>query len=298
MQTAELREYLGMVVDLEKEVYTQNQMMAKLQENINNLGHPRQFWAPEKKKLYGNFSDTMYGAVFSTIGFFLSRYVPFFGVVGLVMAVVTIGCFFTASNRENDAEADYQRRLADYEYAVKADQQRVQNENNGKTLLQAELENLKKANARTGYNLEKLYNYNIIHPKYHGLIPMCSLYGYFDTGVCTQLEGHEGAYNKYDNESRMDYIICKMDVVIKHLEDIKSNQYQLYAAIQESNERYDRILANTNTMIGQLNGIQSQGAELNSRIASLQMTSDLTLYEAECNRQELAYLNRMAQMNL
>lgn len=108
-------------------------------------------------------------------------------------------------------------------------------------------------------------------------------------------EAHEGAYNKYDNESRLDYIICKMDEVIKHLEDIKSNQYQLYSAIQESSEKCDRLIANTSQMVTQLNGIQAQGTELNARIAQLQTTSDLTLYEAACNRQELAYLNRVTE---
>lgn len=124
---------------------------------------------------------------------------------------------------------------------------------------------------------------------------MCSLYGYFDTGVCTQLEGHEGAYNKYDTESRLDYIICKMDEVLKHLEEIKSNQYQLYSAIQESNAQFDKLISNTNYMMGQLDGIQAQGAQLDARVASLQMTSALTLYETACNRQETAYLRRMAE---
>lgn len=47
--------------------------------------------------------------------------------------------------------------------------------------------------------------------------------------------------------------------------------------------------------MNQLNGIQAQGAELNSRIAQLQTTSDLTLYENACSHQELSYLHRMAE---
>lgn len=113
--------------------------------------------------------------------------------------------------------------------------------------------------------------------------------------MCTQLEGHEGAYNKYDTESRLDYIICQLDEVIRHLEDIKNNQYQLYAAIKESNRKYDKLIQNTQNVMNQLNGIQAQGAELNSRIAQLQTTSDLTLYENACSHQELSYLHRMAE---
>ena len=45
-------------------------------------------------------------------------------------------------------------------------------------------------------------------------------------------------------------------------------------------------------MSNQLNGIQSQGAELNARIANLQTTSDINLYVNACAKRELEYMNR------
>ena len=193
-------------------------------------------------------------------------------------------------------EKEYDEAMAEYCSATEKEERRAALELQKRTLLEKQLTTLMDTNRQTKENLQKLYNYNIIHPKYRGLIPVCSLYGYFDTGVCTQLEGHEGAYNKYDTESRLDYIICQLDEVIRHLEDIKNNQYQLYAAIKESNRKNDKLIQNTQNVMNQLTGIEAQGAELNSRIAQLQTTSDLALYESACSRQELTYLNRMNQL--
>lgn len=297
MTDAVIKEYLQICVDVEKDSYTQDRLMAQMEDMIGKLGYAQQFWVPQKKELHGCYNEAGNFGLMGALAFFFGCMISFSPIIILGVILFVIAAFYASegNKRVEAAEEEYQAELEKYNNRVKRDDQRVENELKRKAILQAELENLREAHAKTQKHLQSLYDCNIIHPKYRGLIPVCSLYGYFDTGVCTQLEGHEGAYNKYDNESRLDYIICKMDEVIKHLEDIKSNQYQLYSAIQESSEKCDRLIANTSQMVTQLNGIQAQGTELNARIAQLQTTSDLTLYEAACNRQELAYLNRVTE---
>lgn len=299
MQTARLKEYLKMLVDLEKQLYTQEKVIADLEYTIPRLGYRRNICEPQRGSVEVCDNETVnfffVSVVVGIIGIFIRFLrIPCMVIAGFYLLLAAMG--YINGSAENDRrEQRYREEYQEYKNAVLQDSVRVENELKRKVLLEAQLKKLKNMNAKTKMTLQKLYNRNIIHPKYRGLIPVCSLYGYFDTGVCTQLEGHEGAYNKYDTESRLDYIICKMDEVLKHLEEIKSNQYQLYSAIQESNAQFDKLISNTNYMMGQLDGIQAQGAQLDARVASLQMTSALTLYETACNRQETAYLRRLAE---
>lgn len=288
-----------MLVNLEKQLYTQEKVIADLEYTIPRLGYRRNICEPQRGSVEVCDNETVnfffVSVVVGIIGIFIKFLrIPCMVIAGFYLLLAAMG--YINGSAENDRrEQRYREEYQEYKKAVLQDSIRVENELKRKVLLEAQLKKLKNMNAKTKMTLQKLYNRNIIHPKYQGLIPVCSLYGYFDTGVCTQLEGHEGAYNKYDTESRLDYIICKMDEVLKHLEEIKSNQYQLYSAIQESNAQFDKLISNTNYMIGQLDGIQAQGAQLDARVASLQMTSALTLYETACNRQETAYLRRMAE---
>lgn len=299
MQTARLKEYLKMLVDLEKQLYTQEKVIADLEYTIPRLGYRRNICEPQRGSVEVCDNETInfffVSVVVGVIGIFIKFLrIPCMVIAGFYLLLAAMG--YINGSAENDRrEQRYREEYQEYKNAVLQDSVRVENELKRKVLLEAQLKKLKSMNAKTKMTLQKLYSRNIIHPKYQGLIPVCSLYGYFDTGVCTQLEGHEGAYNKYDTESRLDYIICKMDEVLKHLEEIKSNQYQLYSAIQESNAQFDKLISNTNYMMGQLDGIQAQGTQLDARVASLQMTSALTLYETACNRQETAYLRRMAE---
>ena len=299
MQVARLKEYLKMLVDLEKQLYTQEKIIADLEYTIPRLGYRRNICEPQRGSVEVCDNETInfffVSVVVGIIGIFIKFLrIPCMVIAGFYLLLAAMG--YINGSAENDRrEQRYREEYQEYKNAVLQDSVRVENELKRKVLLEAQLKKLKSMNAKTKMTLQKLYSRNIIHPKYQGLIPVCSLYGYFDTGVCTQLEGHEGAYNKYDTESRLDYIICKMDEVLKHLEEIKSNQYQLYSAIQESNAQFDKLISNTNYMMGQLDGIQAQGAQLDARVASLQMTSALTLYETACNRQETAYLRRMAE---
>ena len=310
MTAAAIKEYLGMVVDLEKEVYTQNRLIASLEYKLSALPGYRQYKKPVYQKLSPGYRDDTAGMVAAlclsgavllfVFGLILHFFREFFWEVAIFAAI--IGAVALAISMTNAADAqhsadaqskkNYDAAVKAYNLAIEQDKLRVQRELPRKTLLQEQLKEIKAANQKTRATLQALYNKNVIHKNYRGLIPVCSLYGYFDTGVCTQLEGHEGAYNKYDTESRLDQIIVKMDQVIKHLEEIKEIQWMLCDAIEESNCKVGQLINNCEHLSNQLNGIQAQGAELNARIERLQTTSDLNLYVNACAKRELEYMNR------
>lgn len=64
--------------------------------------------------------------------------------------------------------------------------------------------------------LDDLYSMKVngtqcIHSNYHGFLPICIIYGYFDMGRCNFLKGYQGAYNLYEDEKSKG-IINKKDL--------------------------------------------------------------------------------------
>ena len=305
MEAARLKEYLGMIVNLEQMNYIQEKEIRRMENIISDLGYARKLTPPEEpEKNYRTWevgSCMIMGFLCGGFGLavsdtFLLRLltVPAM-IIAFLLIVVAIVNSVQASNANAAAAERYKQEKEKFENDLVDEAIRLDREDRQKALMQAQLNSLKGANRKTKGTLRQMYDANIIHEKYRGLIPICSLYGYFDTGVCDKLEGHEGAYNKYDTESRLDYIICKLDEVIKHLEEIKSNQHQLYVTIKDSNAKLDRLNESNRKMLRQMASIQDQGAELNARIERMQSTSDLALFEAACSREQLSYINRMSQ---
>ena len=89
--------------------------------------------------------------------------------------------------------------------------------------------------------LQKYYSMGFVYPKYRGLVPVFTLYEYLESGRCFSLLGHEGAYNLYENELRMNTIIGKLDDIIDRLDDISAGQRLLAQEIRRSNEQLNRI---------------------------------------------------------
>lgn len=108
--------------------------------------------------------------------------------------------------------------------------------------------------------LNNLYNLKIngvlcLHPNYRGLLPISIIYGYFDTGRCSQLQGHEGAYNLYEDEKMKGIIINKLDVVSKQIGDLNNSMIYVGQAIQECNNRLSALEDAGDKMIGTMHNI-------------------------------------------
>lgn len=94
--------------------------------------------------------------------------------------------------------------------------------------------------------LSELYSMRIngvlcLHPNYQGLVPVSIIYGYFDTGRCTQLQGHEGAYNLYEDERVKGLIINKLDGISQQLNKINGTMSYVASAIDSCNNRLSTL---------------------------------------------------------
>ena len=103
---------------------------------------------------------------------------------------------------------------------------------------------------------------------------------YLDEGRCYELSGHEGAYNLYNIEARLDKIVTQLDAVISNLSEIKYNQYSLYQAVKESGERtnlyYRQWVRSTNDFVDSYNN-----------------NTNITNYRLQRMNKELEYQNKL-----
>ena len=271
MAKSDLLEYLGTIIELEKSVYTQKETWSKLEKEKNSLGkkgtinckkvHSVYFgdyftkgvWifafligvAVMFVKLFGGMGSSRRSIIDGISNLFSSFFKSLGGLfigtligvgIGLVYAILR---YAVAS-----AQVRSERRAAENDYIsrVKRDDDRVSTELAVAKMMDSEQRVLAAQMKKTEDLLAQYYDIGIIYPTYRNFVAVCSLYQYIDSGVCDKLTGHEGAYNKYDLECRLDMIIFKLDVVIEKLEDIKQVQIELYNAINDGNRKIDMLI--------------------------------------------------------
>ncbi len=151
-------------------------------------------------------------------------------------------------------------------------------------LIDNEADLIRECKLKTENTLDELYNLRIngvlcLHPNYQGLIPISIIYGYFDTGRCTQLQGHEGAYNLYEDEKMKKMIITKLDVVSQQLGQLNEAMIYVGQAIEECNSRLadledasDRMISSVNSMnsnvSNRLNSVSNQMSAIEENTAN------------------------------
>ena len=82
----------------------------------------------------------------------------------------------------------------------------------------------------------QLYSCGVVYGKYRHYVAVASFCDYLLSGRCSSLDGEHGAYNIYEQESRADEILVKLDDIIDSLDRIKQNQYYIYNEINEANK--------------------------------------------------------------
>lgn len=115
--------------------------------------------------------------------------------------------------------------------------------------------------------LKSYYDKDIIFEKYRNLVAMTTMYEYFASGRCSELEGPNGAYNLFEQETRQNVIITNLQDINQHLGDIKNNQFVLYQAMNQGLETMNKISADISAMA--------------NSVKSIEQASQITAYFAE-----------------
>lgn len=289
-----LKEYIKRVYELETSLYKQKALQQKMEKNIKKCSNVRyEEYYPLYDTENGYPGDDKLGEV---ICFLLASIFSGVGVVilGVVICMIILACmqgpegiilvltfvfmFSIPLYMYFNGKKEWKKEMQEKNAVIEEKNEEIQQRNmmlkkNSETrvmILKKELISLKEMYKQTAETLERYYQEDIIFVKYRNLIAVSSFYEYFISGRCSCLEGHEGAYNIFENEIRQNVIISKLDEVISHLESIEQVQYMLYSAIQESNRETEKISKEVFNMAYNLKKIENSTAliEYNNRITA------------------------------
>ncbi len=260
-----IKEYLKLAKTLETLLYEQGNVICNMKNEIVRFQNYRyeerkDYKSPERLEFDGRQACKwiFWSAV---IGAFLScclmdpTFLWFWIGAGIGFLVYIFGIIFI-NLKEQEATREQNQLIDRTNYNIDQKNKQIRIQNLQKIdFLKKQISIAEQNYSQTKNALQNLYSYDVLHPKYRNLVAVCSIYEYYQTGRCNALEGHEGAYNIYENELRLDRIIGQLNVVISKLDQIRNSQYELYCALEKSNRNIRGIsahLANLNVSVNDI----------------------------------------------
>lgn len=312
MTYEQLKEYLSIILDMEKNIYIQKNTLDKMYQKRNSLGRKITIEMPNCERAetdYGEYMLTV-GLIFGVIGFVIGLFArwgefwnnsgifaiilaPLFGIfialiVGILSAIIIGPIVAKCSSNKEQAEydSDYKYRLNEYDRLKSVDEKRVRNENIIRGNIQREIEILEEKYADSKKRLNEFYSYNIVDQKYwHNIVAISSFYQYLSEKRTYSLEfdqktGDRGAYNIYNEEAQRGIIIIQLGKVLDKLDQVIENQYTLQNTLRDANRKINSLSSNINQMSRQIS-------------SSIQEQTAIQAYNAERTQAELGFMNTM-----
>lgn len=115
--------------------------------------------------------------------------------------------------------------------------------------IQRELQYLYYRLKQTEQQLQIAHSMGVIYKDYRGFGPVGCFCQYLESVGCDSLTGHEGAYNLYENERRLNLIILKEDQILNNQE---GSMPLLRDALIEKNNTLNRIENNLDSSLGRI----------------------------------------------
>ena len=169
-------------------------------------------------------------------------------------------------------------------------------------ILTKELEKVKEKINEYNKVLDMLYSLKIngvwcLHPNYRGLEPVSILYGYFETGRCTQLQGHEGAYNLYEDEKLKGIIISKVDDISRKLDMLNATMYYVGMAVNEVGRKVRELSLESSRVSEEVLSLHSSIREssnemrttLSNRLSAIEENTANSAYYSEIGAKAASY---------
>lgn len=318
MKSEDLEDYLKMAVDLEKNRFMQNGLLRVLEDKVRPYHVAEPPLPPQPAKInsgIGVFSapymllrgigvGVVFWFVALAIGYGLGNlfhwsdfiayiYLAIISLIGIGICLSgPLGIYSTMKKTHDDRR----KQTEIYEKQMEERQKRLNDALEKKLLweknlpiFQQEMQKIKAQIEQTGHALQKLYAMDVIAPQFRNFVAVCSLYEFFINGECqTMGDGYKLLRQKIQHEQ----IISRLDLILSELEQIKNNQYLLYAAIQESNQHLNQIANATDKLVDSMKETNDQINQYGEKILA---QSAIAAYCAEQSSKELAYMNRMNQ---
>lgn len=249
MQLAEQKEQLRILAALEQKSYVQRKAMEALRREMSSLTEKRTIIPPVRMR-YGRGAMFKGGVaavccatafISAGAGFFCAetRYKVFFWAAGLVMLWFGITFWGECQQEMGHAKAVYQAKMARHDLKVETEENRLAEEQQRKKQLQEWQETLRAAEKQTNTQKEEIYTRMQLPVQYRGYISVCMLYQYLVDGKCEALDGEDGAYHYYDNDSK---ILRELRSAEQEKTTLQQYQHVLYASLAEADQSLHEIL--------------------------------------------------------
>lgn len=252
MKQKQLLQYLRTVLELEKQKRTTANAIQTIDERIKSLGNKKNI--KEVKKPSYCLEDAnpieLLGFIFSIpIGVALIWFVReapslirIVGTgVGVMLFIPLVLTFFLPLIDYLKELYNFPRKRDEYRRQIALEDARVSREQSLAKEMRADRAVLYTQWKQITATLNQHYSLNIVYPSYRSLVPIAMFVQYLESGRCTQLTGHEGCYNLYEQEKLQGIIIAKLDIVIQKLDEIQAAQYELQRTIRESNRDIQKL---------------------------------------------------------
>ncbi len=297
-----LKQYISAIAQMEQVKYRQEKAIEQLQAEIARLRNayampkPQQGKMCEIKEFIGGSAVTGVGMIIADFLGMFNGFGPFAPLLAFVGGIALIVRAVGASDENKVAREKNSKTMAYYKQEMEKYNRNAAEVNAKKKLadvLSKRLGEMKAKKAEMERDLKRAYSYNIIYPSYRNLVAVSSFYDYLHSGKCSTLEGHEGAYNIFDMESRMDKIITQLDRISYQLENIRYSQNALYTIMKSSNEKLDRMQNSIHNSENHLLSLSKSAALTNSQLERIECNAELTRFNTEQMQREIELRNRV-----
>ncbi len=114
--------------------------------------------------------------------------------------------------------------------------------------------------------LEIYYETQALYPKYRSLVPVATMHGYFDSGRCIDLTGHNGAYGYYEKELRYKNITEDLDEILQKTDEAAGDQALILTKIAEIREKVSGLMSTVDEAIQKNLDANPDGSKISSRM--------------------------------
>ena len=90
-------------------------------------------------------------------------------------------------------------------------------------------------------NRRKIYAENVLHPKFHNLTAVATMYEYLLTGQCNTIQGHGGIIDTYKTEQIQLEQLAQMYQMNERLNGIENNQRYIMRQLDDVNDKLSDI---------------------------------------------------------
>lgn len=257
MNRNEIIRYLENVVELEKQCYIQKKTLQGLDEKIKRLGIKRNLQKPgscydSKKAENGCGLGMLIGVIAGVVYWFGTCRSGFLRGLGrgllILVASTILGTIIGWIIELIRSSKEKKKMQEQYEIDLEKDKLRIEIESARRAELLKDRKRLYEGYNRTKSVLQQYYDAGVLYGKYRNFVAAASFLDYFRSGRCSTLgenRGGDGAYNTFEAELLQHRIINKLDRIIESLESIQDNQWTIYNAIQNGNEKTNSLLQST-----------------------------------------------------